>query len=200
MDPKIQAALIGAFSALVGVIVGGFIQVHLKDRELRKEKRVAEGATTLYLCRLRSLFEEFSSKEVAYKNLDLGICPNDNNMSEVEMVIDLIKSHDPLILVKLFDVKQRLHNIRSYSKTYHQTNKGSGSYKEYDPIVGSINIDAKGGLKDIDLCIRHAFNHSEDETKKYLLKNEEFKFFLPKIVGANWFQRLRINLNFVEKL
>jgi len=200
VDSRIQAALIAAFSALVGVVVGGYIQTHLKDRELQREKKVAEGATTLYLCRLRSLFEVFSDHDRAYNCLHLGISPNTLNMSEVEMVINVIKSHDPFVLVKLFDIRQNLNNIKIYSKSYHRIVEEGGSYKAYEPYIGMMTVDGKHGLKTIDLCIKQTFNHTDLETRKYLLANEEFKKFLPKIVGDSWFQRLRVKFNFVEKI
>lgn len=200
MDPKIMAATIGALAGFVGVVVGGYIQVLIKDRELLKEKRSAEGAVCLYLCHLRSLFDSFSTEDSAYQNLALGIAPNDNNFSELEIILDIIKGHDPFVLIQIFDVKQRLHNIRSYAKDYHRIVKEDGSHKEFGPIVGMLLVDAKGGLKDIDLCIKYTFNRSERETKSYLLKTNEFRLFLPKLLGESWIVRTKIKLGIVKKI
>ena len=200
MDPRIQAAIIAAVSAFVGVILGGIIQSSLKNREIIREKMVAEGAVALYLCQLRFLFVDFSNEEETYKALSLGITANENNISEVDKIISLIEKHDPFLVVRLFRIKQLLHNIGNGSRSYWEQIKKNSEPKLYTPIVSYINVDGKRGIKETDECIKHSFNYSENQTKKYLLQDEDFKGFIKSIIGNGLYQRLKIKFKLVSKI
>lgn len=200
MDAKIAAAIIGATSALIGVIIGGIIQSYLKDKEIRREKKVAEGAIALYLCQLRLLLENFADKNVTYKSFTLGITVNKNNFSEIDKIIDLSQKHDPYVLVKLFYSRQRLHNINAYTKSYKEKGDDSQSMKDKEVIVEWINIDAKNGLSEVDNMIKHTFNNAEDESKKYLVSNPDFKHFLEEILGNSLYQKFRRKFNFIGEI
>lgn len=199
MDVRIQAAIIGALSALLGVLIGGYIQSLLKRREISHEKHVAEGAVALYLCQTRKLFLDFSDLASTHKNLALGVTANANNIAEIDKITEIIQRHDPFLTVKLFNIKQRLYNINVQSKTYWETTKDSISEK-LDIIASYINIDAKGGLREVDECIKHAFNHSEKETRMYLLERADFIEFLKEILGEGLINKLRIKFKILGKI
>ncbi len=95
MDPRIEAAIIAATSALAGVIIGGFIQSHQRNKEIEKEKAIAEGAIALYLCQLRELLKNFSNEKKTYSSLDIGVTVNENNLSEINQIINLAEKYDP---------------------------------------------------------------------------------------------------------
>jgi hypothetical protein len=194
MDSRIQAAIIGVFSALFGVILGGIIQSYLKEKEIKRHKMVAEGAVALYLCQLRSLFLNFSIKDETYSSLSLGITANENNIIEVEKIISLIEKHDPFLIVKLYNIKQLLHNIKSGSHSYWEQIEKDPNPKVYEPIVGNINVDGKNGVEIVDECIKHSFANSELQTKRYLLKNKDFNGFLQSILGENNYKKLKEKL------
>jgi hypothetical protein len=199
-DPRIQAAVIAAVSAFIGVIVGGMIQSHLKEKEIQREKKVAEGAVALYLCQLRFLFMNYADSNKTYDLLFLGITPNDNNIGEIDKIVSLIEKHDPFLIVRLLNIKQVLHNIRAGSNNYWKQKKENDKPKLYGPIVDCINIDGKTGLKEVDMSIKHAFNFAESSTKIYLLEQDEFKTFLSEILGNSLYQRLRIKLKLVSNI
>ncbi|MDA3897348.1 MAG: hypothetical protein PF482_14530, partial [Desulfobacteraceae bacterium] len=66
----------------------------------------------IYLCKLRNILFEFSDKNRADKALSLGVSINENNISEINQIINLVEKHDPFLLVRLFDIRQRMGNIR----------------------------------------------------------------------------------------
>lgn len=200
MDPRIQAALIAAICTIIGVLIGGVIQSHLRSKDIAREKRVAEGAVCLYLCQLRHLFRDFSKRDATYKCLALGITANQNNISEIEKVIELIEKHDAFLVVKLFNIRQRMHNINLGSKQYHKLVKNNPSSVDIEPTVGIINVDGKHGLKEVDMCIKHAFNNCEATTKSYLLKNEDFEKFLAEVLGNSLYQKARRKLGLTKRI
>lgn len=200
MDVRIQAALIAAICTLIGVIFGGFIQVYLKDREISREKAVAEGAVCIYLCNLRYFFSEFSEDMKIFQSLALGISVNDNNIQEINKVIELIERHDAFLVIKLFNIRQRLSNIRIYVTNYYKQRDAGKQFEKLQEVVGYMKIDAEGGLTDIDETIKHAFNHAEPQTKSYLLKNSDFKSFLEAALGAKTFKYNMIKLGMYKKI
>ncbi len=200
MDPRIQAAVIAALFATIGVLIGGFIQSHLRTKDIAREKRVAEGAVCLYLCHLRQLFREFSNLKETYSCLAFGITANQNNISEVEKIIELIEKHDAFLVVQLFRIRQHLHNINQGSKQYHKLVKENPFIDEFDSVVRVINVDGRSGLKTVDMCIKHAFNNCEKATKSYLIKNEDFDVFLAEILGDSFYQKARRRLGLTKKI
>lgn len=200
MDDKIQAALIGAIAAIIGVLIGGYIQAFLKDREIRQSKKIAEGAACLYLCKLRDLFYKFSEEKSTFLMFTLGIGVNENNIQEIDKVIDLIEKHDAFLLVKLFDVRQLLGNLRIYSTEYYKKRDADESYSKLQRLVGTLNIDGRRGLKEIEECIKHTFNNSENETRKTLLANPDFHNFLAIILGDRKFHLYLLKLGLANKI
>lgn len=200
LDVRIQAALIAAFCTLVGVIIGGAIQIYVKDREISRAKGVAEGAVCIYLCKLRDLFEDFSEEDETVRNLSLGISVNDNDIQEVNKVIELIENYDAFLIVKLFDVRQRLHNIRLYSNSYYELRDLDKPYNKLQKVVRYLNVDAKGGLTVVNECIKHTFNAAEDKTKSRLLRNNDFIDFLETVLGDKTFKYYIIKLGINKKI
>ncbi|UTZ42778.1 hypothetical protein [Vibrio campbellii] len=200
MDARIQAALIAAICALLGVVIGGVIQVYLKDREISREKEVAEGAVCIYLCKLREFFSEFSVEQKTYQSLALGISVNDYNFKEIDKIIELIEKHDAFLVVKLFEIRQRLGNIRIYVSKYHELVEADQLDKKIDSVINNINIDARGGMTDIDVCIKHAFYRSEPQTRDYLLKNEDFNEFLDSTLDGKVGRQFMVKQGLSKKI
>jgi hypothetical protein len=200
MDPRIQAAVIAAVSAFIGVFIGGIIQNHLKEKEIKREKKVAEGAVALYLCQLRFLFMAFADEKKTYNALELRITPNENNMSEIDKIVSLIEKHDPFLIVRLLNIKQVLHNIRAGINNYYKQKEENDNPKLYGYRVDCINIDGTTGLNEVDISIKHAFNFAEQSTKIYLLEQDEFKTFLSEILGNGLYQRLRMKFKLINKI
>lgn len=200
LDVRIQAALIAAICTLVGVIIGGVIQIYLKDRDISRAKGVAEGAVCIYLCNLRNLFEDFSEEDKTFRNLSLGISVNDNNIQEVNKVIEIIENYDAFLIVKLFDIRQRLHNIRLCSNRYYELRDSDKPYNKLQNVVRYLNVDAKGGLMDVNECIKYTFNEAEDKTKSRLLKNDDFTYFLEALLGDEKFKYYIIKLGINKKI
>jgi len=194
MDVKIQAAIVGAVTAILVTAINWLIQRNIQDREQKKKKKIAEGTVALYLCQLRLLYENFSTEEETSKSLMLGISINEHNLEEVEKIINIIEEYDSYLTVQLFYIRQSLSNIRKYAKMYHNINSEDTFTKKHREIIGYINIDAKRGLKDVDISIEHACRYAEDETIKFLLLKKEFNTFLEAVLGTNQYKKLKTKL------
>ena len=200
MDVKIQAVLIGASFSLLGVFIGGWVQAWLRDRDVARDKKIAEGAVCIYLCKTRDMFFQFSEQSNTLKLLALGISANENNTEEVNRLISIIEKYDPHLLVMLFDVRQRLGNIQIYTSRYYKQSEVGEKSERLLETVALLNVDGKHGLKDIDTCIKHAFNNAESESRKYLLQNEAFKGFLATVLGDRTFKYHMLKLGLSTKI
>ncbi len=196
MDIKIQAAIVGAVTAIIVTLINWFIQKDLKDRELKQKKQVAEGTVALYLCQLRLLYANFSNEEDIFKSSALSISINQNNLDEVNKIIEIIEPYDSYLTIKFFYIRQSMSNIKIYMNALKSTLEKDDDDPTKDPRIqtGCIMVDAKRGLKDLDEALRHSCKYAESETLKFLLSTEEFNALLQEVLGDERYEKLKKRL------
>lgn len=194
-NAPIYAAIVTAIAALLGVLIGGFLQYFISERQYRRKRTKVLKIVALFISEISSVLHEFNDENKLYIILEINAKLPSFMEHQLGILHSDISEFDPQIAIYILWIRQASTNVNSYLKQMRKLMSEDQTHRSLPHLLQMALVDIKSAIEFSNKVLIRSFNVSDRGTRAALLQTSSFQqLYNDKMSGKGSFAKGLIKL------